>query len=152
MVRFSETVGQVGPRFSGAVVQIESDPNQQGYGVRRNDSQGRRRRPHVLSRARAIDESMRRLPIVGAPVPSRRPLEHKLQPELNDARITSHWNRSCDSPDVGTVGGYAVVNWRRARDVEVHLVEDVEELNAELNVDIIVVTKVLEQPDIPGVE
>src|SRR5437762_7861984 len=79
-------------------------------------------------------------------------LEHELQSELNDARITSHRNRSCNSPEVGAVGGNPVVNWRRAGDVEVHLVEDVEELDAELNVHIVVVTEVLEQPHIPGVE
>src|SRR5712691_6764948 len=79
-------------------------------------------------------------------------LEHELQSELNDARITSHRDRSCNSPEVGAVGGNPVVIWRRARNVEVHLVEDVEELYAELNVHIVVVTEVLEQPHIPGME
>src|SRR5258708_4079490 len=78
--------------------------------------------------------------------------EHELQPELNDARIASHWNGACNLAEVGTVGGDPVVAWRRARNVEVHLVEDVEELHTELNVHRAAVPEVLEQAHIPALE
>ena len=110
--------------------------------VARSHEDGRNRR--ILFQC--LTESSRRLST------GRYGSEHELQAELQQPRIAGDRNRPRDGPEVGAVDGDPVVARRRARDVEVHLVEDVEELGAELNVHIAAEAEVLEQPHVPAVE
>src|SRR5688500_14678361 len=72
-------------------------------------------------------------------------LEHELQSELDDPRIAEARVGTRDNAEIAA----AAVS---VRDVEVHLVEDVEELRPELHVHVRAHAEVLEQPHVPAVQ